>query len=205
MLSQLLKSSGQSISFVGSSFADTAGSVLNSYSQSVPSGFFNDMLVLICGNNNGVTYTTPSGWTSLASSTRSAIFYKSATSASEANFTVSTSGIAIQGGVVLRFRDATKAPVAGTVATATIAGPSTITATAVSATFNDYVLQIVVDGGSSRTFSQPSVSTGTLFVDSNAFQPSIAVFYQLNGSNDATTTKTGASSVDNFVQVRLRA
>lgn len=207
MLTHFLRATLSNVStpiLVGSAFSDTSGINVSSYSQAVPSGNVNDCLIFIFGSNSAFTAFTPSGWTSLGTSSRSAIFYKTATTTSEADFTVSPATTAIFGGVVLRFKDASQTPVLGTYATATIAGPSTLTATAVSATLGDYVLQVVVDGGAQKTFSQPTVSNATIFSDTNTVQPSIFVFNQISGSTNATTTKTGTSSVVNFVQLRLR-
>lgn len=201
---KLLAANATQVAFVGSAFSDSGGAAGTSYSQDVPSGLTGDMLIFVYGSNSAGTYSA-SGWTQLVSSTRSAVYYKIAATNSEAAFSATTSTVAVSGGVVLRFRNASTTPVAGTAAAATVADGGTITATAVSATFKDYVLQAVVDGGGGRSFTQPSVSTSTLFTEIDGEQPSVFVFYQLNGSSDATTTKTGASSITNFVQVRLRS
>ncbi len=204
MLSHFLRPAAP-ITFIGSAFDSSGGASVLSYAQSVPSGRTGDMLVFVAGKNtaSGV-YSTPSGWTSLGAGARSAFFYKTATANSEADFTATVTIANVVGGVVLRFRFASKAPVIGSITTLTIAGPSTITATAVSAQAADYVLQCFVDGGSSKSYSVPSVSNGTLFTDSDGNQPSSAIFYQYNGSSNATSTKTGTSSVVDAVQIRLR-
>lgn len=202
---KLLSGNATPVYFVGSAFSDSGGVAGTSYSQDVPSGLAGDMLIFVYGSNSPGTYSA-SGWTQLVASTRSAVYYKVAATDSEAAFSATTTnGGSVAGGVVLRFRNTSTTPVAGTAAAAAISGGGTITATAVSATFGDYVLQAVVDGGGGRSFTQPSVSTGTLFTETDGEQPSVFVFYQIGGSSDATTTKTGASSTTNFVQVRLRA
>ena len=203
MLSKFLRCAAP-ITFISSAFTDSAGSNVTSLSLAVPSGKSGDLLIIVWGKNANAAATTPSGWTSLLSETRTNIFYKTATADSESNVTVTTASVTC-GAVILRFRFATKTPVAGTVTTATIAGPSTITATEVANSIGaDYVLQCYVDGASSKSYSVPSVSTGTVFTESDADQPSISVFYQYSGSSDATSTKTGTSSVVNAFQIRLR-
>jgi len=195
-----------SISFIDSAFNDSNGVNVSSYSQSVPSGLTGDLLIFIFGGNSTRTYSTPSGWTYLAdpsASDRSSVSYKIATSSSESDFTASlASGTAVLGGVVLRFRNVGETPVAGTYAYAS--STTSITADAVSATTGDYVIQCFIAGSSSRTWSTPTVSDGVLFTDSNAYQPSIAVFYQLDGSDNASSNLSGGSSTLNAVQIRLR-
>lgn len=203
---RMVQPPSEPISFIDSAFNDSNGVNVNSYSQSVPSGLTGDLLIFIFGGNSTRTYSTPSGWTYLAdpsSNDRSSVSYKIATSSSESNFTASlASGTAILGGVVLRFRNVGETPVAGTYAA--VSSTTSITADAVSATTGDYVIQCFISGSSSRTWSTPTVSDGVLFTDSNAYQPSIAVFYQLDGSDNASSNLSGGNSTLNAVQIRLR-
>lgn len=205
---RMVQPPSESISFIDSAFNDSGGSLVSSYSQSVPSGLAGDLLIFIFAGNNSVIYDTPDGWTDLASvgnaNRRSSISYKIATSSSESNFTASTnfSGNAVLGGVVLRFRNVGEDPFAGTYANATFT--TAITASAVSATTGDFVLQCFISGSSGRTWATPTVSDGVLFTDSNAFQPSIAVFYQLGGSSNASSSVSGSTSTLNAIQIRLR-
>lgn len=204
MLSRFLRCSAP-ITLIATSFADTGGASVTSVSIPVPNGESGDLLILLFGTNSLRTNTASSGWSSLTSGSRSNVWYKTATTTSEANVVVSFSASAIAGGLVLRYRFANKTPVAGSVTDTAIAGPSTITANAVSGSVAaDYLLQCIIDGGSSKSYSTPSVSTGTVFTDSDANQPSMAIFYQYSGSSNAVSTKTGTSSTVNAFQIRLR-
>jgi len=199
----MIGSSKVPVQFIGSAFNDASNTF---YSQPVPSGETGDLLILISGANAAVDYSTPAGWTFLgkdsSASRRAAWFYKTASAASESNFNVTVTAAAPIGGVVLRFRYAAPTPSIGTISTGT--APTAITASAVSAGPGDLILQCFVAGGSNAIFSVPSVSNGTLFTDTNANQPSIAVFYQNSASSNATSTPTG-TSVLNAVQIRLTA
>lgn len=206
MLGHALRAASGAIQFVAAAFSDSGGAQGLSYSQAVPSGKAGDVLIFVFGSNSGLIPTTPSGWTSLgiaASNARAAFYYKVAATASEANFTATQSAsTAILGGVVLRFSNVRGTVTAGTVASVT-AG-NTVTATAVAGVLaNDYVLQCYVNGGSGITMSQPTVSAGVLFRDTNAFQPSIAVFYSRGYSLSAASTPSPVTGVSNGVQIRL--
>jgi hypothetical protein len=195
-----------SVQYIGSAYTDTNGAGANNYSQPVPSGLSGDLLIYIGGCQSDVAYTVPSPWIELrktsTSSGRSTVYYKVATSNSESNFRVDISLSRVVGGVVLRFRNVDTV-FAGSYSEAS--SVTTVTAPEVSATTNDYVLQCFISGASLRVFSVPTVSTGTIFTDSNSSQPSISVFYQLNGSNNATsTTSGGGTSALNGIQIRLR-
>ena len=168
----------------------TESIAVSSFSQAVPSGNSGDLLLLIVVSPNSITL--PSGWTSLFGSFSTMVCYKSASTVSESNFTVSITGPNNCGSAIYRFSGASTALVAGATNAFNYNPTGTVGYQAISGGVgSDYYLQWVHATNASANFSIPTTSIGALLVDNNATAPSFASFFSIG---------VGSAKSSNFTQ-----
>jgi hypothetical protein len=168
-----------------------------------PSGLVaGDLLIGGFVSTDGVDYNTPSGWTSLISSTADStvvlrVFYKFADSADEAatNFTFTASGTTACGGGLIRVTGATEIDVSTSQAFANNSS-TTKTATGVTPTLGS--LLYIIFASASGNATNPAFSNYAM-VTSN---PSWSEAYDVNGNNIGTAagyaTRTQSTATGNY-------
>ena len=183
------------VNLVGSLYTRSiaVGPFSQSYSQAVPSGAIGNLLLLIIVSPGGITL--PSGWTQLTSQANANLLtlvcYKSASTTSESNFTVSISGQSNCGTAMYRFSGASTSLVAGAVGAFNTGTNTTVNYQAISGGLStDYYIQWSHATNASASFSIPTTSIDALLVDNDVDAPSFTSFFSIGDGSAKSSNIT---------------
>lgn len=182
------------ISYVSSavSVQNTSSTTISVTVPSVSNG--NLMVMIVQSTNNGVNWTTPSGWTASSAGTSKAIFYRTASS-EPASYTVTQDTSTTSDAFIIAYSNATFDTAGAIGANASPVTPAAITVAVANSTIVYYAGR---SSGVSITYTTPTGYTARAS-DSDATAPSAALFDLANvaaGSYTApsTTPSTGTTA-----------
>lgn len=185
---------GAAIEFVASAQAQNANALTVVISK--PTGTQQgDLLIGLCAAATGRTWTGDTDWTEVidqGSAPSIRVAYKIAGASEPASYTFSLSSATNASGVIVTFRNAAYDTV-GTIRTTASSSVQTAPAITLSSSSSAILALFAHDIGS-RTWSSPTSGLVSTATDSDANNPSWALYRELNLSSGSTGTRSSTVS-----------
>lgn len=188
------------VEFVASAQAQNSGS--STLVISKPAGTQNgDLMIALCTSAAARSWTDATGWTEVIDQNASPsirVAYKVDGGSEPASYTFTLSASNNASGVIATFRRAAYDTI-GTISTAQSSG--TQTAPAITLSFSSSaILAFFAHDTASKTWSSPTAGLISTATDSDATQPSFALYRQLDMAAGSTGTRSATvnASANNF-------